>query len=296
MGRYILQILLAGIFLYFVIQAIRCFLAVQHSKARLSLSGAQTEKFTFGDVTYIDEGKGEVILSVHGIFGGYDQAYETVRDLTTDFRVIAPSRFGYLGSSVMGTGQPKEQAAVFVKLLDRLGIDKVYLLGTSAGGTIALRFALDYPERTKGVLLYSSAMPFSKKPNKYVKYAGPPSFLCNNYLMFLLNPFFHPIMGMAPSTIHSMLPISARKVGVVIDSSLTNPDMAKNFTDYPIEQLQAPVLIFHAKDDKLVKFQNVSDVLDRFPIVTFSPFETGGHLMVGHSLEIRQTLLKFISQ
>ena len=46
-----------------------------------------------------------------------------------------------------------------MELLDKLGIDKVYLLATSAGGSIAIRFALDYPERTRGLILYCSAMP-----------------------------------------------------------------------------------------------------------------------------------------
>ena len=42
----------------------------------------------------------------------------------------------------------KEEVQACVELLDKLGIDKVYLLATSAGGSIAIRFALDYPERT----------------------------------------------------------------------------------------------------------------------------------------------------
>ena len=38
---------------------------------------------------------------------------------------------------------------------------------------------------------------------------------------------FEPIMGMEPSTIYSMLPINDRKVGVILDASVTNPDMAR---------------------------------------------------------------------
>ena len=40
---------------------------------------------------------------------------------------------------------------------------------------------------------------------------------------------FEPIMGMEPSTIYSMLPINDRKVGVILDASVTNPDMARDF-------------------------------------------------------------------
>ena len=61
-----------------------------------------------------------------------------------------------------------------MELLDRLGINEVYVLSTSAGGSVAIRFALDYPERTKGLILYCSAMPLTEKPAKYAEYVGPP--------------------------------------------------------------------------------------------------------------------------
>lgn len=222
---------------------------MRESKNRLAAYNAQTAALSYGEITYVDSGEGEVILSVHGIFGGYDQAYDTCKDFCSDYRIIAPSRFGYLGSDVSGDGTPARQAAAYVELLDKLGIDKVYLLATSAGGSVAIRFALDYPQRTKGLILYCSAMPPVEKPEKYAEYAGPPPFLCNDYIMFLLSPMFEPIMGMEPSTIYSMLPINDRKVGVILDASVTNPDMARDFGEYPIEDLQVPTLIFHAKDD-----------------------------------------------
>ena len=50
-------------------------------------------------------------------------------------------------SDVYGDGTPAKQAEAYVELLDNLGIDKGYLLATSAGGSIAIRFTLDYLER-----------------------------------------------------------------------------------------------------------------------------------------------------
>lgn len=293
---YILAVLLTFFVLYILVQSIRCYFAVKKSEERLLSYDAKTATFDFGTITYMDEGEGEgeVILSVHGIFGGYDQAFETVKNLRSSYRVIAPSRFGYLGSDILGSGAPAEQATALVKLLDKLGVEKVYILGTSAGGTTAIRFALDYPERIKGLILYSSAMPLAEKPKKYAKYIGPPAFLCNNYMMFLLNPLFKPIMGMDSSTIYSMLPIGKRKDGVVLDSSITNPDMARDFDSYKIEEIQAPTLIFHAEDDKIASFKSVENVIHRFPQNTFVSFKTGGHLMEGHSDEIENTLSDFI--
>lgn len=294
MWIYIVGGILIILAIYLLIQGIRCHIAVNESGERLAAYEAETITLSYGNVTYVDKGAGDVILSVHGIFGGYDQAYDTCKGFSSDYRIIAPSRFGYLGSDILGNGTPAEQAAAYVELLDRLGIEKVYLLATSAGGSVAIRFALDYPERTKGLILYCSAMPFKEKPEKYSEYAGPPAFLCNDYAMFLISPLFEPIMGMEPSTIYSMLPVGDRKDGVILDASVTNPDMARNFNSYQIESLQVPTLIFHAKDDKLASYEDTTNVLSRFPNCKFISFETGGHLMVGHSEEIETAVSDFI--
>lgn len=279
---------------YLIVQRIRCSIAEEKSKERLSAYGAETVNLEYGNISFVDRGKGESILSIHGIFGGYDQAYDTCKDFSSDYRIIAPSRFGYLGSDILGNGTPAEQATAYVSLLDKLGIEKVYLLATSAGGSVAIRFALDYPERTKGLILYCSAMPLTEKPDKYLKYAGPPPFLCNSFTMFLLSPLFKLIMGMEPSTIYDMLPVGDRKDGVVLDASVTNIDMAKKYEDYNIEELQVPTLVFHAKDDKLANYADTEKAVKRFANCTFISFENGGHLMEGHEKEIKKAVSNFI--
>ena len=296
MWRFIVGGILGLIVVYLIIQKIRCNIAVKESKERFTAYGAETVNLSYGKMSYVDAGKGEVILSVHGIFGGYDQAYDTCKDLSSDYRIIAPSRFGYLGSDILGDGTPAEQAAAYVELLDKSGVDKVYLLAASAGGSVAIRFALDYPERTKGLILYCSAMPFAEKPEKYPEYAGPPAFLCSDFTMFLISPLFETIMGMEPSTIYTLLPVSERKDGVVLDASVTNLDMAKNYEDYHVEDLQVPTLAFQAKDDKLISYSDTEKAVKRIPNCTFISFESGGHLMEGHGKEIKEAVSRFIKE
>lgn len=280
--------------IYLAVQGVLCFQAVQKAQARLAEYKAETAQLSYGKMTYVDRGEGEVILSVHGIFGGYDQAYETCKDRVALNRVIAPSRFGYLGSEVRGDGTPSEQAEAFVELLDTLGIEKVYVLGTSAGGTVAIRFALDYPERTKGLLLYCSAPPPATKPDTFSEYQGPPPFLVHDFSMFAIRPLFPFVMGLPSSTIYGMLPIDQKSVGVSIDSKITNPDMARNFEAYPIESLRVPTLILHAKDDQVVSFADMERAVPRFPDCTFLAFESGGHLMEGNEEAIELALRVFL--
>ena len=293
-GILIVALLIVGA--YLIIQGVRCRQAVQDGKLRLEEYGPENIELSCGNMSYVDKGDGDVILSIHGIFGGYDQAYDTCIDFASDFRILAPSRFGYLGSDIKGEGTPARQAEAYVELMDQLGIDEAYVLSTSAGGSVAIRFALDYPERTKGLILYCSAMPLVEKPAKYAEYAGPPEFLCNDYAMFLLSPLFGPIMGMDSSTIYSMMPVNERKAGVVLDAAVTNPDMARNFDGYNIEDLQVPVLILHAKDDKLASYDDTVKVLTRFPNQTFVSFEDGGHLMAGHEVEVKKAVMDFVQR
>jgi pimeloyl-ACP methyl ester carboxylesterase len=52
---------------------------------------------------------------------------------------------------------PAYQAAVLQSVLDRLGVERAILVGHSWGGALALTFALDFPERTAGLVLVAPA-------------------------------------------------------------------------------------------------------------------------------------------
>ncbi|HHX53990.1 MAG TPA: alpha/beta hydrolase [Clostridiales bacterium] len=295
-AKWFFVALILIIALYFLIQGIRCGYGLRKARENLVLYESKTAELSYGSMTYVDAGEGEVILSVHGIFGGYDQAYDSVKNRKSQNRLLAPSRFGYLGSDVKGDGTPSEQAAAFAELLDCLGIEKVFILGTSAGGTPAIRFALDYPERVKGLILFCSAMPVPEKPETFLEYQAPPEPLLSDYAMYLISPLMPPLMGMPASTVKSIQPVSERKIGVVLDGKLTNPDMERNFEQYPIEELKAPVLILHSEDDTVASFEKVEKAKHRFPNLTLVAFPDGGHMMAGHGAEIDEALDSFINE
>ena len=82
---------------YLFVQAIRCGIAVKEGEKRLLSYNARTADLSYGKMTYVDEGNGEAILSVHGIFGGYDQAFDTCKDFASDFRILVRQ-----GSVILG--------------------------------------------------------------------------------------------------------------------------------------------------------------------------------------------------
>jgi pimeloyl-ACP methyl ester carboxylesterase len=287
-----------GLGLFFLIADGMCTRSVKKAKKRLETYKHKEIQLNSGTVTYLDRGKGKdgVILSIHGIVGGYDQAFETARPLLQTHRVIAPSRFGYLGSEMPADPSPKEQAKVFADLLDALEVEQVYLLAASTGGTVAIRFALDYPERTKGLILYSSAAPFAEKPKHPPKYVGPPSGACNNLGMFLFSLYFKPVLGIEREEIYTMLPINEKRRGIINDATVTHQDMAKNYEEYVIEDISAPSLVFHAKNDKMSKFKLMEKGVRRFSDCKFVEFEKGGHMLEGCGKEIGEELKTYFEK
>ncbi|MHA1883179.1 MAG: alpha/beta fold hydrolase [Candidatus Thorarchaeota archaeon] len=107
-----------------------------------------TIKTAVGPVEYAFIGDGPVIVSVHGALGGYDQGLYAIKEyVNLGFSILSLSRPGYL-QTPLSTGKSFEaQADAIAALLDALNIQKVAIIGTSAGGPAALHFASKYPDR-----------------------------------------------------------------------------------------------------------------------------------------------------
>ncbi|MBO7486239.1 MAG: alpha/beta fold hydrolase [Spirochaetaceae bacterium] len=258
---------------------------------------AKTIDTSYGQISYIDEGVGEPFLICHGITGGYDQGFDVLSGRTADYRVIAPSRFGYPGSDMPKAATVDMQAEAFAELLDELGIEKVFITATSAGGTIAQRFALIHPERCKGLILYCSGYPAIEKPEEPASgIAGPPAAFCNDFVMWLISPLFKPIMGMERSVIKQIMPMKERKEGIVFDGDVVNKDHTNHYENYNLRNIKVPVLIIHSEDDKLANPEKAKYWSNEIPGCNSVFFSGGGHLMTGNSEEINHILDEFVEK
>jgi pimeloyl-ACP methyl ester carboxylesterase len=78
--------------------------------------------------------------------------------LAARHRLIFVDRPGF-GFSTRKAGEcssPADQAAVLRDVFDRLGVDRAIIVGHSWGGTLALTFALDFPQRVAGLVLIAA--------------------------------------------------------------------------------------------------------------------------------------------
>ncbi|MDA7502121.1 alpha/beta hydrolase [Chitinophagales bacterium] len=111
-------------------------------------------------IHYRDEGKGEVIVLIHGAFSSLHTFDRWTEILQESYRVI---RFDAPGFGLSSPLKDPSSVSIdhFVKLIDRfvnrLGIKKFHLIGSSLGGWLAWEYCLQHPKKVRRLALIGSA-------------------------------------------------------------------------------------------------------------------------------------------
>jgi pimeloyl-ACP methyl ester carboxylesterase len=109
-------------------------------------------------VNYCDYGDGPPVLLVHGIGGCWQNWIENVRAIGRSHRVIAPDLPGS-GFSEMPADEISipGYARAMAELCERLGIERVPVVGHSLGGFVSAALAIERPDLVERLVLVSAA-------------------------------------------------------------------------------------------------------------------------------------------
>ena len=108
-------------------------------------------------VAYLDEGRGEVILLLHGMAGSSQTWRSVVGPLSRHYRVVAPDLLGHGDSTKPRSDYSLGAFSVLVRdLLDELGITRATIVGHSLGGGIAMQFIYQHPDYGQRLVLVGS--------------------------------------------------------------------------------------------------------------------------------------------
>jgi len=100
-------------------------------------------------------GTGVPVVLLHAATGNsLFWEYQLPAFTAAGYRVVAYDRRGFGRSAFEPFGaQPGTDADDLLGLLDHLAVDRVHLVGTAAGGGVALDFALSFPDRLRSVVV-----------------------------------------------------------------------------------------------------------------------------------------------
>lgn len=275
------------------------------------LTNSNILKTDYEDIEYAVKGEGTPILMLHGAGGGYDQGLWLGKVFFgNDYKFISVSRYGYLRSSLPDNASIKMQAAAYKTLLDNLSIDKITVVGVSAGGPSATQFANDYPDRCSALILVSAVSmgpaPGDKDPF-YVSIIH--TIQQSDYAYWLFTRFLQPtilnLMGiptevyetfnpeqkeLAQEMLDIMHPMSQRYKGTINDGRMIE------FYTVPTNNLRAPTLIIHAKDDALVSYKHAENAHNKINQSQLILYNTGGHGMLSQMGSTRVLVEEFLNE
>ena len=108
-----------------------------------------------GKFKFIEEGEGEPLLLLHGLFGALSNFSHLVEHFRKSYKVVVPLLplfdLDLLHTTVGGLQK-------FVKrFIELRNYDQIHLLGNSLGGHVALVYVLKNPERIKSLTLTGSS-------------------------------------------------------------------------------------------------------------------------------------------
>ncbi len=104
-------------------------------------------------------GEGPCLVLIHGFSDNLTMWYNQVPAFAEHFKVLSCDVRGHGETETPEGSYSMPLFAEDVRaLLDELEIEKACLLGYSMGGRIALQFALQYPERTTGLVFANSGV------------------------------------------------------------------------------------------------------------------------------------------
>jgi pimeloyl-ACP methyl ester carboxylesterase len=281
---------------------------MQRAWERIAAVRTGTLELRFGTVEYAERGAGLPILNSHGVLGCHADGVEGwwTNMLGEGYRVIAPARFGYFGSTLPKNATPADQADAYALLLDHLGVDRAAVIGYSAGSASVLEFARRHPDRVVGLILANCRL------------GGPTP-----------NPLLRPVLGLVyrsqrlfwlyrrllPSTYARMLgvpkgyrptpdeaatiravselqfPLTPRRLGAVFDGFVSNLAADR----FPVEELTVPTLIVSAVDDPWARHPYAVTATARIPGATLVTIDRGGHLFLGHDAQVRAAVGAFLA-
>lgn len=284
--------------------------------ARAGLEGAsRTVDSPWGPIEYADVGTGPPVLVIHGSGGGFDQGLALGAPLVSQgYRVIAPSRFGYLRSAMPAGASPQMQADALAWLTDILGVGPVAVVGFSAGALPAMQLALRHPEACRRLAL---GVPASYAPGRApgesaalngAARAATNAVLGSDFLFWAVERFApgfatEMILATDPALVRDappddrrrvaamlrgVLPITERNWGILFDSAF-----AGRPEPYPVEEITCPMLVISARDDLYGTAKAAAYIADKAPSARLILYPTGGHMLVGHNAEAWEAIADF---
>ena len=303
MKKIIITLIVIFTLLYFVLP----FIYKTYHLSQLN-NHSQLIDTSVGIIEYRLKGdKGPVVLFVHGSPGGHDQTMIH----SENFRVLTPSRPGYLRTPLSAGKTPLEQAKALKALLDTLRIEQVIIIGASGGGPASMEFAAAYPDSTLGLIALeavSFSADFSGEDNGLIELSDR-AMLFSLLLINILGDEV-AVTTMLPNKVNQEKALSSPKniktlkdlMWSVWPLSLRRDGFSNDYEQFkqlslPLSSIKIPTIVIHGDEDINVDLDQAVFTKDNILNAKLHIIKGADHYMSAtHSEEIEIIIKDFIKE
>lgn len=190
---------------------------------------------------YIEEGEGEVLLLLHGLFGALSNFRHLVEHFRNSHKVVVPMlplfELDIFHTTVGGLER-------FVhKFVSAMGYQQVHLMGNSLGGHVALVHTLKHPEQVKTLILTGSSGLFENGMGDTYPKRGDYEYIKRKTEM----TFYDPAIA-TKELVDEVFEITNNRLKVIKIISLAKSAIRHNLGE-ELSKIQQPTLLIWGEND-----------------------------------------------
>jgi pimeloyl-ACP methyl ester carboxylesterase len=274
---------------------------------------------------YEVRGRGRPVLFIHGGFAGLPSRlqprdYHWLDEMAQGYRLIVYHRRGCGWSSCPSQGWSlRQQVDDALALLAHSGVEETHVVGSSAGGPIAIMLALARPQMVRSLVLANTAPRLLSEGElarslpiwlKELEERGPLAFYRarpREARVSVLGPWERATaqrLGTLPELeeYEEKLSAAAQALPEEEQAALYAAEV-RNLAAYlevdllpQLKELRMPVLIVHGDQDQVVPLRAAYDLHRAIPGSTLEVFPGVPHGILGFSREARLRILQFLRE
>ncbi|MBS4044101.1 MAG: alpha/beta hydrolase [Chitinophagaceae bacterium] len=196
----------------------------------------QLDKFT-----YLEEGEGETLLLLHGLFGALSNFRDLIEHFRKDYKVIVPM-LPLFTLDIFHTTVGGLEKYVH-KFIEAKELNNIHLLGNSLGGHVALVHVLKHPEKIKTLILTGSSGLFENGMGDSYPRRGDKEYIRKKTEV----TFYDPKMA-TDELVNEVFEITNNRIKVIKILALAKSAIRNNLGD-ELNKIQTPTLLIWGNND-----------------------------------------------
>ena len=265
----------------------------------LSKKVIQVDKYS---IHYLEGGKGETILLLHGFNADKDNWSKFSESLVESYHVVAIDLPGFGESSKIEAESYDiaSQAKKVNSIVETLGLKKFHIAGNSMGGAISGKYAVDYPEKILSLALLNTAGILSAQKSEFTKLVEKG----DNLLLVKTPEDFKRMLGFA---FFEIPPIPGRILDYLTKQSIKNRDFSdkifqqlskeKYSLESDLPKIKAKTIVIWGDKDRILHVSSTDVIKKALPDAKIVVLTNCGHIpMIERPAETAKFYLEFLSK